>query len=139
LRLTKNHIVARSNSGNQPENIFVAEINFDLKFETIYAQDVLFYFIQKNVHSKKIGIKFLVSNSEFNCFYSNELSVIEIWCFHLSKLINQRGFHELFKPIKKLGKGNFASVYEVERVTDLRRFAVKAFSKQNTFAAKNGK
>ena len=46
--------------------------------------------------------------------------------------LNQRGFHELFKPLKKLGKGNFASVYEVERITDLRRFAVKAFSKQNT-------
>jgi len=67
------------------------------------------------------------------------LSLIESWSLHLSKLINQRGFHELFKPIRKLGKGNFASVYEVERVTDLRRFAVKAFSKQNTFAAKNGK
>lgn len=65
--------------------------------------------------------------------------MIESWSLHLSKLINQRGFHELFKPIRKLGKGNFASVYEVERVTDLRRFAVKAFSKQNTFAAKNGK
>lgn len=67
------------------------------------------------------------------------MSLIESWSLHLSKLINQRGFHELFKPIRKLGKGNFASVYEVERVTDLRRFAVKAFSKQNTFAAKNGK
>lgn len=67
------------------------------------------------------------------------MSLIESWSLHLSKLINQRGFHELFKPIRKLEKGNFASVYEVERVTDLRRFAVKAFSKQNTFAAKNGK
>lgn len=45
----------------------------------------------------------------------------------------------MFKPIKKLGKGNFASVYEVERLTDSKKFAVKAFSKQNTFAAKNGK
>ena len=67
------------------------------------------------------------------------MSVIECWTLHLSKLINQRGFHELFKPIRKLGKGNFASVYEVERLTDLKKFAVKAFSKQNTFAAKNGK
>jgi serine/threonine protein kinase len=66
-------------------------------------------------------------------------SFVDVWIFHLSKLINQKGFHELFKPIQKLGKGNFASVYEVEKVTDLRRFAVKAFSKQNTFAAKNGK
>lgn len=45
----------------------------------------------------------------------------------------------MFKPFKKLGKGNFASVYEVERLTDHRRFAVKAFSKQNSFSAKNGK
>jgi calcium-dependent protein kinase len=45
----------------------------------------------------------------------------------------------MFKPIKKLGKGNFATVYEAERVTDKVRFAVKAFSKQNSYSAKNGK
>ncbi len=45
----------------------------------------------------------------------------------------------MFKPLKKLGKGNFASVYEVERTTDRRRFAVKAFSKQSCFSAKKGK
>jgi serine/threonine protein kinase len=45
----------------------------------------------------------------------------------------------MFKPLKKLGKGNFASVYEVERLTDGAKFAVKAFSKQNCFSAKNGK
>ena len=58
---------------------------------------------------------------------------------YLSKKINQKGFHEMFKPLKKLGKGNFASVYEVERLTDGMRFAVKAFSKQTCFSAKNGK
>ena len=45
----------------------------------------------------------------------------------------------MFKPLKKLGKGNFASVYEVERITDGAKFAVKAFSKQSCFNAKNGK
>jgi hypothetical protein len=25
--------------------------------------------------------------------------------------LNQRGFHEQYKPKKKIGKGNFASVY----------------------------
>ena len=49
------------------------------------------------------------------------------------------GFHQFFKPIRKLGKGNFASVYEVERLTDRQRFAVKAFSKQGLYNAKNGK
>jgi hypothetical protein len=33
----------------------------------------------------------------------------------LSRFINQRGFHNHFKPIRKLGKGNFASVYQVTR------------------------
>lgn len=45
----------------------------------------------------------------------------------------------MFKPIRKLGKGNFATVYEAERVIDKVRFAVKAFSKQNSYSAKNGK
>jgi serine/threonine protein kinase len=35
----------------------------------------------------------------------------------------------MFKPIKKLGKGNFATVYEAERLTDHVKFAVKAFVK----------
>jgi hypothetical protein len=30
--------------------------------------------------------------------------------------INQRGFHEQFKPKKKIGKGNFASVYLAEKL-----------------------
>jgi serine/threonine protein kinase len=34
--------------------------------------------------------------------------------------------------VKKLGKGGFATVYEVERVTDKQHFAVKAFSKNAT-------
>lgn len=53
--------------------------------------------------------------------------------------MNQKGFHEMFKPIRKLGKGNFATVYEAERVTDKVKFAVKAFSKEACFSVKNGK
>lgn len=34
--------------------------------------------------------------------------------------------------MRKLGKGGFASVYEVERVTDKVHFAAKAFSKAST-------
>jgi serine/threonine protein kinase len=45
----------------------------------------------------------------------------------------------MFRPIRKLGKGNFATVYEAERLSDGLRFAVKAFSKQNSYSAKNGK
>jgi serine/threonine protein kinase len=52
---------------------------------------------------------------------------------HLNRLINQKGFHSQFKPVKKLGKGNFASVYQVVRAEDGKKFAVKAFSKANTY------
>lgn len=43
--------------------------------------------------------------------------------------LNQRGFHEQFKPKKKIGKGNFASVYLAEKLEIGKNFAIKAFSK----------
>ena len=39
-----------------------------------------------------------------------------VWRNHLEKKLNQRGFHEQFKPKKKIGKGNFASVYLAEKL-----------------------
>ena len=62
-----------------------------------------------------------------------------LWAEKLRQQLNQVGFHQFFKPLRKLGKGNFASVYEVERVSDGQKFAVKAFSKQGLNIAKNGK
>lgn len=35
------------------------------------------------------------------------------WRDVLKHYLNQRGFHEAFKAYKKIGKGNFASVYLV--------------------------
>ena len=37
----------------------------------------------------------------------------ELWLKEMGGLINQLGFHRFFKPVKKLGKGGFATVYEV--------------------------
>jgi serine/threonine protein kinase len=51
------------------------------------------------------------------------------WEKELEKRMNKRGFHEEFKPIKKIGKGNFAAVYLAARLSDQARMAVKAFSK----------
>ena len=36
---------------------------------------------------------------------------LQLWREILKDKLNQRGFHEQFKPKKKIGKGNFASVY----------------------------
>lgn len=61
------------------------------------------------------------------------------WKNYLESVLNQRGFHELFKPIKKIGKGNFASVYLVIKHEDGKKYAVKAFSKEATFSEERGK
>jgi serine/threonine protein kinase len=41
--------------------------------------------------------------------------------------------------MRKLGKGNFATVYEVERLEDGKKYAVKAFSKNTCFSTPKGK
>lgn len=45
----------------------------------------------------------------------------------------------MFRPMRKLGKGNFATVYEVERLEDGKKYAVKAFSKNTCFSTPKGK
>lgn len=62
-----------------------------------------------------------------------------IWRGILKNYLNQKGFHEQFKPIKKIGKGNFASVYLVEKLDDKAKYAVKAFSKEAAYSEENGK
>ena len=59
---------------------------------------------------------------------------MRLWRDSLAERINQRGFHELMKPIKKIGKGNFASVYLATRLEDQLKFAIKAFSKEATYS-----
>lgn len=66
--------------------------------------------------------------------YSNNTEQLKEWRDILAGKVNQRGFHELFKPIKKIGKGNFASVYLAIRLEDERKFAIKAFSKEATYS-----
>jgi len=57
----------------------------------------------------------------------------------LRSKINQRGFHEQFKPKKKIGKGNFAFVYLAEKIETGRSYAVKAFSKEQAYSEDKGK
>ncbi|CAD8211501.1 unnamed protein product [Paramecium octaurelia] len=65
--------------------------------------------------------------------------ILTQWRWFLGKRINQYGFHHLFKVFKKIGKGNFASVYLAERVEDGQQMAIKAFSKGVAYAEENGK
>ena len=44
--------------------------------------------------------------------------------------IIRRNFHEFFKPVKKIGRGNFATVYLSEDIRNSRYVAIKAFMKE---------
>lgn len=46
--------------------------------------------------------------------YPEKESDLSIWRAHLKKKLNQRGFHDQFLPIKKIGEGKFAQVYQVK-------------------------
>lgn len=64
---------------------------------------------------------------------------VEQWRVALKDKLNQRGFHEQFKPFHKIGKGNFASVYLVQKLEDKKNYAVKAFSKEAAYSEEKGK
>lgn len=78
------------------------------------------------------------SNSAFE-FYNSNPGVVQQWANVLSKKINQRNFHKLFKAKKKIGKGAFATVYLAERLIDNKMVAVKAFSKEKQYSGDKGK
>ncbi|CAD8152229.1 unnamed protein product [Paramecium pentaurelia] len=61
------------------------------------------------------------------------------WRSYLGERINQWQFHSMFRVYKKIGKGNFASVYQAERIEDNQQLAIKAFAKQAAYQEENGK
>ena len=80
---------------------------FDLKFEPLYAP-----LPDNSIASKKIGFRLhraACAPVDFQIVADN---VIDIWMKCLTRSLNQLGFHKLYKPIKKIGKGGFATVYE---------------------------
>ena len=58
---------------------------------------------------------------------------------YFRKRLNLSNFHAHYKAIKKIGKGNFASVYLVESTQTGVSYAVKAFSKELVFEEEKGK
>lgn len=70
------------------------EYSFDLKF---------------GIKEGSIKFENELKSMTFNLLRNDEKE----WKAVLRLYLNQKGFHETFKPIKKIGKGNFASVYLV--------------------------
>lgn len=69
----------------------------------------------------------------------NNAKELIVWADTFHKRLNERGFHELFKPIKKIGSGNFATVYLVIKHEDGKKYAVKAFYKESAYEDDRGK
>lgn len=74
---------------------------------------IFFDFDVKFSHSlSPPSIKF-ETDDDVAVYRLKSIDEMEKWRSILKLRINQRGFHEQFKPLKKIGKGNFASVYLV--------------------------
>ncbi|KAL4438341.1 hypothetical protein ABPG74_009764 [Tetrahymena malaccensis] len=123
---------------NQPKGY--TDLSFELCFELLREK------VAENKDKKddkvKLGKPKGIKLDKGGCvceLYSPEEKVLIKWRDALRKILNQRGFHELFRAHKKIGKGNFASVYLAERLEDEKMFAVKAFSKEAAYAQEKGK
>ena len=55
------------------------------------------------------------------------------------KYIIQDGFHDIYRAVKKIGKGVSASVYKAIRLTDKTNLAVKSFKKDQYFQSDKGR
>ncbi|EGR29475.1 protein kinase domain protein [Ichthyophthirius multifiliis] len=63
-----------------------------------------------------------------------------MWREVLQKRVNQIGFHQQYKAIKKIGVGKFTSVYLSEKIENQQLYAVKAFPKKRIYKQEeNGK
>lgn len=77
---------------------------------------------------------FFEKGQEKQLFTLRSEADLQQWRDVLKNKLNQRGFHEQFKPKKKIGKGNFASVYLAEKIENGLNYAVKAFSKEAAYS-----
>jgi serine/threonine protein kinase len=105
----------------------------DNLFETIYSEGF------GGKLGMPIGIR-LIRNEQVisELYHANTTTLLQLRNI-LEKKLNQRGFKEQFRPLRKIGKGNFGSVYMAERIEDGRRVAVKAFCKSASYSQEKGR
>ena len=77
---------------------------------------------------KHYGLKFIKKQNYEELYHTDEL-VIDTWFEALKRYCILTKFRCYFESIKVIGKGNFAKVFLVRRLTDNKEFAVKVFSK----------
>ena len=107
---------------------------FNIRFETIFQILRTKTSGEEKTLGTPFGIKFICEGTEPQYFYSDNIKEIEKWEVELRKCMNQFNFHELFKAEKRLGKGNFATVYLGVQLKDQKKMAIKAFGKEATYS-----
>ncbi|CAD8205965.1 unnamed protein product [Paramecium octaurelia] len=86
-----------------------------------------------------LHIRLSIESSDKYWDFTSDQETLKTFRKLFGQKINQMGFHHMFKVFKKIGKGNFASVYLAERIEDGQQMAIKAFSKSAVYAEENGK
>jgi len=81
----------------------VCFFDFDLRLEWLYHSS------KEKVFDKLYGFKLLRANDTCELQSANEDNLKELSSF-LNRKLNLLNFHTHYKAIKKIGKGNFASV-----------------------------
>lgn len=90
----------------------------------------------------KSGVRFnvrFIKNMKYCDFILNDEGKFKEWKRELSKVFVQSDFHIKFNAVKMIGKGSFARVYLVEDKESLKKYAVKAFSKEYLLSQSKGK
>lgn len=113
----------------------IAIYDFDLKLEWLFKSPKEFF---QSGEEEPYGFK-LIRGNNINEIYFVNLCDYPLVSTFLKKKINTINFHFWYKAIKRIGKGNFATVYLVENRENGFQYAVKAFLKETIFAQKKGK
>lgn len=88
---------------------------------------------------KKIGISIFKDHGTPYNFFTPYEEIVNRWMHELSKIVFLSGFSTHFKPVKYIGRGEFAQVWEVERIKDGSKFAAKIIDKDVCFGQVNGR
>ncbi|CAM6006147.1 unnamed protein product [Sphagnum balticum] len=99
-------------------------LDSDLRFQRICSQEEA-----KTKTVDVLGFRLVNKTGQALSFHIQFAGLTSLWVLRLSKMLNEVGFHNVYKQVGKLGKGSSATVYEVERLIDGRVFAAKAFLK----------
>ncbi|CAK82004.1 unnamed protein product (macronuclear) [Paramecium tetraurelia] len=130
--------ILQSKKASKPNKCL--KLEFDTKFE-ILRQPIPKKDEDDDSLGPIIGLQFLRDCVEnmVKLRLNAKTQQINEWRSFLGERINQWQFHSMFRVFKKIGKGNFASVYQAERIEDNQLMAIKAFAKQPAYAEENGK